>query len=169
MWGRESSGENVRLSKTCDKVSIPEKFDIHLCCQDKTLKKMHPSLQPPTLLWEYSCRPAKLSLWTKHQGGSCYAASGALKNSKGFACHTGTNQWVIWGRFCNCQKSVPVQHGTKQKKAAYNRTATTVFENKQGIWKKKKKRELLQNMLLEKTKNVVDAFCSFTKKVIVNA
>lgn len=72
--------------------------------------------------------------------------------------------WVIWGMFCNCQKSVPVQHGTKQKKKLPITEQLQLYssENKQGM---RGKRELLQHMLLEKTKNAVDAFWSFTKKV----
>lgn len=131
IWDRESSEENVSLRKTCDKVSTPEKFDIHLCCQGQTLQKMHTSLQPPALLWEYSCRPAKLSFMSQAQRRFLLCSHRSTEEFQGF-CLSYQYQSVELSEACfaTVRNLYLYNLAQNKKNAAYNRTATTVF-----IWK----------------------------------
>lgn len=115
-------------------------------------------LRPQKPQWGFSRSPAKPSFMNPTLGVSCYAVPRTMGIFKGFACHTTSIQWIIWGVFCSCQKSVPVWHSTKEKKAVHKRAA----ENREGMWIK---REIFQNMPLEKTAKDADPFCSFTKDV----
>lgn len=120
-------------------------------------------LKPPKPWWGFSHSPAKPSFMNPTSGVSCYAVTKAVGIFKGFACHTTRIQWIIWGMFRSCQISVPLWHSTKQRRAVHTRELQLYSpENREGMWIK---REIFQNMSLEKTAKDIDPFCHFTKDV----